>query len=127
MRSYSRLNLVYSIFSGFLLLLLLISISAFLFLFFHCYCALGSHYTLVSLEVFIRYVQIISIIVGKAFLQLVLPLAYHIYIVLDLIPSCMTINSRQYTHFRNTYVLNMSSFTGHHSAPYNIVGLIAVL
>jgi hypothetical protein len=33
----------------------------------------------VSLEVSVGYVQIISTSVGQAFLQLVLPLAYHVY------------------------------------------------
>lgn len=45
----------------------------------HHYHALGSHYTLVSLKVSIGHVQTISISVRQPFLQLVLPLAYHVY------------------------------------------------
>jgi hypothetical protein len=51
----------------------------FIFLFSHCYHTLGCHYTLAPLEVFVGYVQTISINVGQAFLQLVLPLAYIVY------------------------------------------------
>jgi hypothetical protein len=45
----------------------------------HCYHALVSHYTLASLEVSIGHVQTISTDVGQSFLQLVLPLVYHVY------------------------------------------------
>jgi hypothetical protein len=51
----------------------------FLFPFSHCYHALGSHYALASLEVFVENVQTISTHVGQVFLQLVLLLAYHVY------------------------------------------------
>jgi hypothetical protein len=55
------------------------STSALSYLSSHHYHALGSHYTLVSLKVSIGHVQTISISVRQPFLQLVLPLAYHVY------------------------------------------------
>jgi hypothetical protein len=45
----------------------------------HCYRVLGSHYTLVPLEVSVEHVQTISTDVGQAFLQLVLLIGYHVY------------------------------------------------
>jgi hypothetical protein len=44
------------------------------FLFSYYYRALGSHYTLLSLETSVGHVQTILTDVGQAFLQLVLPL-----------------------------------------------------
>ena len=41
--------------------------------------SLEFHYALVSLEVSVGHVQTISTGVGQAFLQLVLPLIYHVY------------------------------------------------
>jgi hypothetical protein len=45
----------------------------------HYYHVLKSHYTLMPLEIFVGYVQTISTDIGQAFLQLTIPLAYHIY------------------------------------------------
>jgi hypothetical protein len=76
-RSYSRLNLwVYSLSRLLLLPLLNFGPSC---LSIHFYHALGSHYAMVSLEVSVGHVQTISIGFGRAFLQLLLHLAYHIY------------------------------------------------
>jgi hypothetical protein len=99
------------------------------FLFLSSHLPLGFHYAPASLKVSIGHVQTISTDVVQAFLQLLLPLAYqaitHI-IILDLISCCMATDPIQRTHFHNTYMLNMSSFLGQHSA-YNIAGLITVL
>jgi hypothetical protein len=58
----------------------------------HYYHAVRSHYTLVSLEV--SHVQITSIGVGQAFLQLVLTISYHLYHRFEL--------DRLYGHKSNT-------------------------
>lgn len=65
-------------------------------------------HTLASLEVFIEHVQIISTGVEQVFLQLVLPLPYHLYHCLYLIPSYMVTNLIQHVCFHNTCMLNMS-------------------
>jgi hypothetical protein len=46
------------------------SISVFPCLSSHCYRALGSHYTLMLIEVSVGYIQTISTSVGQAFLRL---------------------------------------------------------
>jgi hypothetical protein len=117
MHSSSTLNLwVYSILSSLLLLSLPMSTSALTCLSSHCYCALRSHYTLVPLKIFVGHVQTISTGVGQAFSSIcaIPSLSYiyiYIYIVSDSIPSCMVIYPMQHTHFRNTYMLNMSAFS----------------
>jgi hypothetical protein len=69
-----------SIFLSILLVLsLCVSTSVFLDLFFHYYRALGFHYALVPIDVSVGHAQTISIGVGQAFLELVPPLAYHVY------------------------------------------------
>ena len=78
--SYLRLSLwVYSILSSLLLLPLPKSTSVFLCLSSRYYPGLGFHYALVPLEVSVGHIQTISTSVGQAFLQLVLPLIYHVY------------------------------------------------
>jgi hypothetical protein len=64
-----------------ILFLLSIPVSTLVFPFLssHCYRALGYHYALAPLEVFVGHVQTISTDVVQVFLQLVLPLGYHIY------------------------------------------------
>jgi hypothetical protein len=108
--------------------------------------ALGCHYALVPLEVFVGHVQIISIGVGyvqtisigvgyvqtisigvgQVFLQLVVPLVYHVY-------HCSRLNYFLYDHKSNTiytFSRHLSiehDVLGQHSASYNIVSLIAAL
>ena len=50
------------------------------------YPGLGFHYAPVPLEVSVGHVQTISTGVGQAFLQLVLPLIYHVYHRFELDP-----------------------------------------
>jgi hypothetical protein len=117
----------YFILSNLNLLPLSLLTSVFLFLFSYCYRAIGSHYAWVPLEVSDGHVQTISTDVEQSFLQLVLPQPITYIINLDSIPSCKATNQPQHTHFRNSYLLNMLSFLGQDSVPYNIVGRIAVL
>jgi hypothetical protein len=57
------------------------------------------------MEVFVGHVQTISTNVGQTFLQLVLPLTYHVYHLTyhiyhrSMTLSCMAINPMQHTHF----------------------------
>jgi hypothetical protein len=89
------------------------STSAFPCLSSYYYHVLGFHYTPLPTEFSVRHVQTISISIREAFLQLVLPLAYHIYhgfSLLDLISFCMATNLMQLTYFHDTYLLNMTPF-----------------
>jgi hypothetical protein len=71
---------------------------------------LRSPYALVSLEVFAEHVQIISISVEQAFLQLVLLLAYHVYHHFGLDPFLYGHKSNATYTFSQHLSANMSSF-----------------
>ena len=106
-----RLSLwVYSILSSLLLLPLPKSTSVFLSLSSRYYPGLGFQYAPVPLEVSVRHVQTISTGVGQAFIQLVLPLIYHVYHRSELDPFLYDRKSNATYTFRDTYMLNISSF-----------------
>jgi hypothetical protein len=70
-----------------------------------------------------------QLVLDKLFfrLQLVHILAYHVSYCFGLDPFLYGHKFNATYTFHNTYLLNMMSFLGQHSAPYNIAGLIVVL